>query len=112
MLDLESLNRFRDFKFQILKLIPEWAQVYQVSQEAVMRQIQWAHAWCNANPRKAPKKDPVRFLGNWMRIAKQMGTLVSHPRETAYREEKPSEEELPGPEEFKKFREAIKHEAL
>src|ERR1700681_4236481 len=98
MLNLESLNRFRDFKFQILQLIPEWARAYEVPEQEIMRQINEAHAWANANPSRAPKKLPVRFLHSWMRKAKQMGSLkkvvVSDRR---YREDKPPEEELPGP---------------
>lgn len=32
----------------------------------IRSQIGWAHAWCVANPKKAPKKDYARFLNTWM----------------------------------------------
>lgn len=108
MLDLESLKRFRDHKFKIFNMIPEWAKAYGVPEAAILRQIPFAHAWCNANPTKAPKKDPVRFLNNWLRIAQRMGSLVAHQSNRTYREKIPKNEDLPGPEEFAKFREAIK----
>ena len=89
-LEMESLKRFRDFKYQITALLSEWAQAYEVSESAIERQISIAHAWCNANPKKAPKKDPVRFLHNWMRIAKKMGNLVT--KRSSYQESKSNED--------------------
>lgn len=32
----------------------------------IRSQLGWAHAWCVANPKKAPKKDFARFLNYWM----------------------------------------------
>jgi len=74
-------------RFEIISLVPEWAHAFEVETVAILRQIPIAHAWCNSNPRKAPKKDPVRFLHNWMRIAKKMGTLVSKEPDRRYKEQ-------------------------
>lgn len=75
MLDFNRLSRFKEFQFEILRLVPEWALAYGVSEEAILRQIPWAHGWCSSNPKKAPKSNVIRFLFNWMRKAKEMGTL-------------------------------------
>lgn len=93
MMDFSPFVRFQQVRFKIISLIPEWAQAYQVDEQAIERQIGIAHCWCNANPKKAPKKDPVRFLNNWMRLAKKMGSLVSQPIDRTYKE-KPAEEDL------------------
>ena len=61
---------------EIISLIPTWARAYGVSEDAIRRQIPYAYGWCVSNPRKAPKKDVVRFLFNWMKNAKRYGNLV------------------------------------
>jgi hypothetical protein len=57
-------------------MIPQWAEAFETSEAAVIRQLAWAHGWIDCNPKKAPKKDVMRFLWNWMRTAKKMGNLV------------------------------------
>lgn len=107
MLDFSRLNRFKGKQFEIVSLVSEWAMAYGVEPEAIERQIAIAHAWCNANPKKAPKKDPVRFLYNFMRIAKKMGNLVSKELDRKFKETQPREEEVMTGEDFKRMREAI-----
>ena len=106
MLDLETLPRFKKFSFEIINLIPEWAKAYEVETVAIMRQIPIAHAWCNANPKKAPKRDPVRFLHNWMRLAKKMGNLVTAQPNRLFREQAPEDEVMTG-EDFAKMRKTV-----
>ena len=106
VLDLGSLKRFREKRLEIFQLIPKWATVYEVDESMIMKQIEWAHVWCDANPKRAPKKDPIRFLGNWMRIARQMGTLVRR-KPAFYVESKPSENEIMTGEDWAKMREVI-----
>jgi hypothetical protein len=77
-LDFNRLPKFRTFQMQILAMVPEWAMAYDVPEAEILRQIPWAHGWILSNPRKAPKKDMVRFLFNWMRKSHQMGTLRKH----------------------------------
>lgn len=60
---------------QIVLLIDEWARAYDVPRSEIIRQLPWAHGWCVTNPKKAPKKNVVRFLFNWLRKANQMGNL-------------------------------------
>lgn len=92
MLDFEQFPRFKMASFQIVTLIPQWAKAYEVETEAIIRQIPIAHAWCNSNPKKAPKTNPVRFLHNWMRIAKKMGNLVSRQPDRRYKEQATEED--------------------
>ena len=77
MLDFSTLPRFKEKSTEIFELIPEWCVAYGVTSDAIIRQIQIAHAWCNANKKKAPRVDVVRFLWNWMQRAKQYGNLES-----------------------------------
>lgn len=107
MLDFDRLPKFREFRFQILKLIPEWVAAYETTEAEILRQIGWAHAWCNANPRKAPKKDPVRFLWNWMRHAKRYDNILQKRVDLTYREDKPADSEIMDGEDFRKMREAL-----
>jgi hypothetical protein len=79
-MNLENLPRFRDHSIKINELIPIWAQSYQVSEAAIERQILFAHGWIMSNPRRAPKRDIVRFLYNWMSKAKKMGNLVQEKK--------------------------------
>lgn len=86
MIDFDKLPRFRGGQFTILCLISEWAAAYEVEPAAIERQIPIAHVWCNSNPKRAPRRDPVRFLHNWMRIAKERGNLVAQEIDRRYRE--------------------------
>lgn len=46
----------------------------------IRSQLGWAHAWCVANPKKAPKKDIPRFLNNWMQSEqKKAGSPIRMP---------------------------------
>jgi hypothetical protein len=93
MLDFNQLPRFNSQAFRITSLLSEWAVAYEVHYLDIERQIRIAHAWCDANKRKAPKKDPVRFLFNWMRKAKEYGNLKP-VRTCTYKEYLPRPEEI------------------
>ena len=77
MLDFDKLPRFTKDKFEIITMTSEWAYAYQVDPEAILRQIAIAHAWCESNKKLAPRKNVVRFLHNWLRLAKKHGNLVA-----------------------------------
>ena len=89
----EKLPRFKSHAMQIIHLIPQWSFANEVSPEAITRQLYIAHAWCDSNPKRAPKKDPARFLWSWMRQAKKYGNLTATPRDTTYREA-PTQEDM------------------
>lgn len=80
--DFEKLPRFKAKAAEIESLIDEWAAAYDVPNDAIIRQISVAHAWCNANPKKAPKDRITRFLWNWMGKAREWGNLKSAQRPT------------------------------
>lgn len=109
MLDLAGLSKFKAQRFQIFQMIPEWQKSYPHID--VMSQIQWAHNWILENPKK-DKKNYVRYLGNWMRNAEQraLERRTNVVRHGAYKEDRPEESELPGPEDFAKLKEAV-HDA-
>jgi len=106
MLDFDKLPRFQKFKFQIVTRIPDWAHAYECSEAAVERQIDIAHAWCDANKRRAPRTDPMRFLFNWLRKAREYGNL-SDRRLNAYKEARPQEEEVMTGEDWRAIRQSI-----
>lgn len=101
------MPRFGKHQYEIVGLITEWARAYEVEPAAIERQIPIAHAWINSNPKKAPKKDPVRFLNNWMRLAKKMGNLVAKQPDRKYKEPAPEDEVMSG-DDFAKMRQALK----
>jgi hypothetical protein len=74
-IDFAKLPRFKHHAMTILSLVPEWAHAHQVPEDAIRSQIYTAHAWCNSNAKKAPKKNVVRFLWSWMASAKRYGNL-------------------------------------
>lgn len=74
-IDFEKLPRFKSSAMKVLQLIPQWAHAHTVSEEAVVSQIYTAHAWCDSNPKRAPKKNVTRFLWSWMGSAKRYGNL-------------------------------------
>lgn len=76
MLDFDKLPRFKNEQFRIFEMIPRWAEAFETSEKAVIRQLSWAHGWLDCNPRRAPRSNLMRFLWNWMRTAKKMGNLV------------------------------------
>lgn len=72
-MNFELLPRFKKHQFRILEMIPKWIMLYEVDIVAIQKQIVAAHVWYDANPTRAPKKDVVRGLHAWMRIAKEFG---------------------------------------
>lgn len=106
MINFEQMPRFKAHHFEIMSKVSEWAHAYGVPVEAVERQIPVSHAWCNANPKKAPKSDPVRFLFNWMRIAKSMGNLTVNAPGIPFKEAAPGDEVMSG-DDFKRMKEEI-----
>lgn len=86
MIDLNLFPRFKDWSFKIAEQITVWSKAFQVEPGEIERQIAIAHAWCENNKAKAPKKDIMRFLNNWMQIADRKhslrrGTPKVEPRE-------------------------------
>jgi hypothetical protein len=75
MLDFEKMPRFAGFSFPITMKITEWSAAFEVPDEEIERQIKIAHAWADNNPKKAPKKDILRYLNNWLNIADRKGSL-------------------------------------
>jgi len=68
----------------IMGLIDEWATAYEVPREAIERQIPIAYAWALSNPKRAPKKQIMRFLHSWMKSAKKWGNLTTEPVDLHY----------------------------
>lgn len=89
-LNFEQLPRFKSHAMTIWSLIPEWSVAHQVPHEAIVNQIYISHAWCNSNPLKAPKKNPVRFLWSWMASAKRYGNLKTPEKPVVKAAEKPN----------------------
>lgn len=61
----------------------------------IRSQLGWAHAWCVANPKKAPKKDYARFLNTWMQgeQKKSQGPIkLPAPTQEALKRQKEFEE--------------------
>lgn len=85
---------FKPQAYKIIQLIPVWAQAYQVDEQAIIKQIPIAYAWCVANKEKAPKKNYARFLNVWMGNAKKFGNLVVSQNKPLYKENLPPPEEL------------------
>lgn len=75
MLNFDILSRFSNYQFQIVCQIPIWASCYKAEPEEIERQILIAHAWCENNPGKAPRKNVMRFLNNWMSLADRKSTM-------------------------------------
>ncbi len=81
-LNFEKLPRFKNDSMKVWSLVPQWAHAHEVSEQAIIAQIYTAHAWCDSNPKRAPKKQVTRFLWSWMGQAKQYGNLKTKPAET------------------------------
>lgn len=64
---------------KVLVLIPQWAHAHQATEDAIREQIYTAHAWCDSNPKKAPKVNVTRFLWSWMGQARRYNTLMKKP---------------------------------
>lgn len=108
MIDFSKLPRFKSVQYRIFELVDQWAEAYGVPREAILRQIPIAHAWQDSNPKRAPRKDQVRFLFNWMRKAKEHGNLVTVWPNNAYREQRTADEETLTGEDFARMRQAIR----
>ncbi len=106
-MDFNYLPRFKPFQFVIVTRVQDWARVYGVPSEEIERQIGIAHSWCQNNRQKAPKKDIMRFLNNWMSIASRKGSLVSKRTETIFKEKPPEDETMTG-DDWAKMKEAIR----
>jgi hypothetical protein len=106
----KNLPKFQNQWFAIWTMIDEWARSFDVPREEIVRQLSWAHGWILSNPKKAPKKDMVRFLFNWMRKAHQMGTLKKHRAPEKLHHDMPREE--PATEEDLRWMHDTKVQAL
>jgi hypothetical protein len=81
-LNFDKLPRFKIDAMKVWSLVPQWAHAHQVSEEAIIYQLYTAHAWCDSNPKRAPKKQVARFLWSWMGQAKRYGNLKVKPVES------------------------------
>jgi hypothetical protein len=106
MLDFNRMPRFKANAFEIFKMIPLWAGAFEVSQESILRQIPIAHAWADSNPSRAPRKNIIRFLFNWLTKAQKYGNLSAV--RSSYKEHKPREEEIMTGEDFAKMRQILR----
>jgi hypothetical protein len=88
-LNFEKLPRWKKDSMAVWTLIPQWAHAHQVDEQAIIAQLYTAHAWCDSNPKKAPKKQVTRFLWSWMNAAKRYGNLKTKPTEPAPRPPQP-----------------------
>lgn len=79
-MDFEKLPRFKGFQLDIHCQIPVWADAYRVEQTEIERQIDMAHVWAVNNPKRAPRKDIMRYLNNWMALAEQKGSMRRQDR--------------------------------
>lgn len=75
MLDFDKMPRFKSRASDIFRMIPQWAFAFEVPEPEIIRQLGEAHAWIECNPKKAPKKNVMRFLNSWMHAAKRYGNL-------------------------------------
>lgn len=92
MIDFSHLPRLKPFQFEITCKLSEWARTFEVDEVEIERQILYAAGWIQNNPKKAPKKDMMRFLYNWLLIAKRKGSLIAKRQDITYKE-KPSEDD-------------------
>lgn len=76
-LDFRTMPKWMPESIEIMALIDTWARAYEVPREAILRQIPIAYAWVMSNKNKAPKKQVIRYLFNFMRKAKEFGNLKS-----------------------------------
>ena len=92
-LDFRTMPLWMSHSLEILALVETWARAYNVSREAILRQIPIAYAWCQSNKNKAPKKNVIRFLFNFMRKAKEFGNLKVEQPGKLYKEA-PAQEDM------------------
>jgi hypothetical protein len=105
-LDWRNMKMWAPESIEIMALLNDWSRAYEVPIEMIERQIPIAYGWCLSNKKKAPKKNIIRFLFNWMRLAKKHGTLdISHKK--MYKEDRPPEESIMTGDDFKRMRESI-----
>jgi hypothetical protein len=107
MLDFDRMPRFKNDAAEIFQMIERWSDSLQVDPKAILRQIPIAHGWCDSNPKKAPRRDILRFLFNWMKKAQQLNHLVVQPKVQTYKPP-PIEGELMTAEDFRKIREVLR----
>lgn len=83
-LNFHQMPKWMPEALQIQMMIDVWARGYDVPREAVIRQIPIAYAWAQSNPKKAPRKNILRYLNTFMRKAQEFGNLkVPAPRPAA-----------------------------
>ncbi len=91
-LDFRQMPEWMPDALEIQALVNTWARAYDVSPEAIKRQIPIAYGWAVSNKNKAPKKNVIRYLFNFMRKAKEFGNLVEKSIDRTYHETLPEEE--------------------
>lgn len=86
-MNMNDLPRFKSFHFLITCQVPVWAKAFGVEENEIERQIGIAHAWADNNPKKAPKRDVMRYLQNWMQIAEREGSLRRGAKSVLYKDD-------------------------
>lgn len=86
-LNFQQMPKWIPEALEIQALVETWARAYEVPREAIIRQIPIAYAWAMSNKNKAPKKNIIRYLFNFMRKAKEFGNLTVAPKSQIYKEE-------------------------
>jgi hypothetical protein len=79
-MDFEKLPRFKMNALEIVCKVPEWSEIFKVEPQEIERQIGWAHGWCDCNKARAPKRNVMRFIYNWLCIAQRKGSFLKQPR--------------------------------
>jgi hypothetical protein len=75
-LDFRQMPKWMSDSLLIMTSIGDWAKRFDVDEDEIRRQIGLAYGWTINNPRKAPKKNVMRYLYNWMLIAQRKGSMA------------------------------------
>ena|SRR6266446_6230044 len=104
-MDFDRMPKFKSLAFEIVTRIGDWAWCYEVDCKDIERQVAIAHMWIVNNPKRAPRKDIMRFLNNWMSIASRIGSLS---RKTAtFKESLPDPQDVMSGNDFARMRERL-----
>lgn len=105
-MDFMKLPRFKSQAVEIVCKMPEWAETFKVDVAEIERQMGFAHGWADNNPKKAPKKNMIRYLYNWMLIAERKNSLRKRKVEN-FKENRADDNEIMTGEDWKRMREAL-----
>ena len=95
-LDFHQMPKWMPEALEVMALVETWAKAYEVGREAILRHIPIAYAWCQSNPKNAPKRNVTRFLHTWMRNAKKWNNLIEKQPDRRYKADEPAGHYLRG----------------